>query len=126
MTYYINPWVFYLIGLVTNIQIFCSCVLIIGGIVWLISIFAGPAIIDEVTNTEEKEEAYLKVFWKWMKRFPLIFLVCTGLVIFTPSESTIYKMMVASKISTADVDHVMEKIDDVVNSIIDSKEAADD
>lgn len=126
MTYYINPCVFYLIGLVTNIQIFCACVLIFGGIVWLISIFAGPAIIDEATNTEEKEEAHLKVFWKWMKRFPLIFLICAAIVVITPSESTIYKMMVASKISTDDVDHVMEKIDDVVDAIIKSKEQADD
>jgi hypothetical protein len=124
--YYINPWVFYLIGLVTNVQIFCGCILIFGGIIWIISIFAGPAIIDEVTNTKEKEEACLKVFWKWMWRFPLIFLVCAVVTVTTPSESTIYKMMIASKISTDDVDHVMGKIDDVVNSIIENKEASNE
>lgn len=124
--YYINPWVFYIINLVVHIQITCVCVAIIGGIIWVIGLFAGPAIIDETTNSIEKEEAYHKVFWKWMKRCPLIFLICLGVVIVTPDEATIYKMMIASKISTDDVDHVIERLDDVVDSIIESKEHVDD
>lgn len=56
----------------------------------------------------------------------MIFLICVGVVVVTPSEETIYKMMIASKISTDDVDHVMERIDDVVDAIIKSKEQADD
>ena len=124
--YYINPWVFYIIGLITDIQIACICVAIAGGIIWAIGLLVGPTIIDEMTDTEEKKESYLKTFWKWIKRFPLIFLICVGVVVVTPSEETIYKMMIASKISTDDVDHVMERIDDVVDSIIDSKEQADD
>jgi hypothetical protein len=79
--------------------------------------------IDEMTDTKEKEESYLKIFWKWIKRFPLIFFICVGIVVFTPSEGTIYKMMIASKISTNDVNRVTEKIDEVVNSIIESKES---
>lgn len=124
--YYINPWVFYAIGLITSIQIVCICVAVAGGIIWAIGLLIGPSIIDEMTDTEEKEEAYLKTFWKWIKRFPLIFLICTGIAIVTPSEATMYKMMIASKISTDDVDHVIERLDDVVDSIIESKEQADD
>lgn len=124
--YYINPWVFYIISLITHIQIACISVLIAGVVVWLVAFLAGPAIIDEVTDSTEKEESYLKVFWKWMKRCPLIFLICLGVVIVTPDEATIYKMMIASKISTDDVDHVIERLDEVVDSIIESKEQADD
>lgn len=120
--YYINPWVFYVIGLITHIQIFCITVTVGGGIIWLLGLFLGPMIIDEATDTEEKEETYLKHFWKWMKRFPLIFLICLGIIVVTPNENTIYKMMIASKISTDDVDHVIERLDDVVDSIIESKE----
>ena len=123
--YYINPWVFYVIGLITNIQIACLSVAIAGGIIWAVGLLVGPVIIDEMTDTTEKEEAYLKTFWKWIKRFPLIFLICVGVVIVTPSEETIYKMMIASKISEDDVDHVIERLDDVVDSIIESKEQAD-
>lgn len=123
--YYINPWVFYIIGLIVNIQIACVSFLIAGGTVWLIAFLAGPAIIDEVTDSTEKEESYLKVFWKWMKRVPLIFLICVWIAVVTPSEATMYKMMIASKISTDDVDHVIERLDDVVDSIIASKEQAD-
>lgn len=124
--YYINPWVFYIIDLVTKIQIFCAVVLVVGGIIWLIAFLVGPAIIDEVTKTEEQEESYLKIFWKWMKKFPLIFLICSGLFLVIPNEPTIYKMMIASKISSNDVDHVIQRLDEVVDSIIASKEQADD
>jgi hypothetical protein len=115
--YYINPWVFYIIGLVVNIQIVCLVVAIGGGIMWCIGFLVGPV---------EEEEAYLKTFWKWMKKFPLIFLICTGIAVVIPDESTIYKMVIASKISTDDVDHVIERLDDVVDSIIESKEQTDD
>jgi TRAP-type C4-dicarboxylate transport system permease large subunit len=124
--YYINPWVFYIIGLITNIQIACLSIAIAGGVIWAVGLLVGPMIIDEMTNTEEKKESYLKTFWKWIKRFPLIFSICVGVIVFTPDEATIYKMMIASKISTSDVEHVMEKIDDIVDSIIDSKEQVDD
>ena len=61
-----------------------------------------------------------------MKKFPLIFLIFTGILLAIPNEETMYKMLIASKISTDDVDHVIERLDDVVDSIIDSKEQADD
>ncbi len=124
MTYYINPWVFYAIGLIVNIQIVCLVVAIGGGIIWAIGLLVGPMMIEDITDTKEKEEAYRKTFWKWIKRFPLIFLICTGIAVVIPDEGTIYKMMIASKISTNDVDHITEKIDDVVNSIIESKESS--
>lgn len=124
--YYINPWVFYIIGLITNIQIACLSIAIAGGIIWAVGLLVGPMIIDEMTDTEEKEESYLKTFWKWIKRFPLIFSICVGLVVLTPSEETIYKMMIASKISEEDVDHVIERLDQVVDSIIESKEQVND
>ena len=123
--YYINPWIFYVISLITNIQIACICVVVAGGIIWFLGLFIGPPIIDDITDTEEKEKAYLKTFWKWIKRCPLIFLICAGIAIVTPSEETMYKMMIASKISTDDVDHVIQRLDDVVDSIIKSKEQAD-
>lgn len=123
--YYINPWIFYVISLINNIQIICVSVAVGGGIIWGIGLIVGPMIIDEMTDTKEKEEAYLKTFWKWIKRFPLIFLICTGIAVITPSEETMYKMMIASKISTDDVNHVIQRLDDVVDSIIESKEQAD-
>lgn len=125
MTYYINPWVFYIIGLITNIQIACLVVAIAGCVIWALVFLLGPMFINDMTGTEEKREAYRKTFWKWMKRFPLIFLICTVIAVVIPDEGTIYKMMIASKISTNDVDHITEKIDDVVNSIIESKESND-
>jgi hypothetical protein len=123
--YYINPWIFYIISLVSNIQIACVSIAIGGGIIWFIGILVGPMIIDEITDTKEEEEDYLKTFWKWIKRLPLIFFICIGIAVVTPSEATMYKMMIASKVSADDVDHVIQRLDDVVDSIIESKEQAD-
>jgi len=124
--YYINPWVFYIIGLIVHIQIFCICVAVAGGIIWLLAFPLGPMCINDMTKTKEQEEVCLKTFWKWMKRFPLIFFICVGVAVITPDEETMYKMMIASKISTDDVDHVIERLDDVVDAIIESKEQVDD
>lgn len=123
--YYINPLVFYIIGLLSNIRLTCTLVASIGGVAWFIGLLVGPIIIDKMTNSADQEESYLKTFWKWMKKSPLIFLICIGLAVVTPSEATMYKMMIASKISTDDVDHIIERLDDVVDSIIESKEQAD-
>lgn len=123
--YYINPWAFYIIGLLSNIQLTCTLVASIGGVAWFIGLIVGPMIIEEITDSKDKEESYLKTFWKWMKKSPLIFLICIGLAVVTPDEATMYKMMIASKISTDDVDYVIERLDDVVDSIIESKEQAD-
>lgn len=124
--YYINPWVFYIIGLIANIQIACVAVGAAGAIIWFVGLLVGPMIIDGVTDTTEKKESYLKTFWKWTKRFPLILLIFVGIAVVTPNEETMYKMMIASKISTDDVDHVIERLDDVVDAIIESKEQDDD
>ena len=124
--YYINPWVFYAIGLITNIQIVCLVVAIGGAVIWALGFPLGPMFIADITKTEEEEKAYLKTFRKWMKRFPLILLICVGIAVVIPDEGTIYKMMIASKISTDDVDHVIERLDDVADSIIESEEQADD
>lgn len=123
--YYINPWIFYVIGLITNVRIACLSIAIAGGIIWAVGLLVGPMIIYEMTNNEEKKEAYLKTFWKWIKKSSLIFLICIGIVVVTPNEETMYKMMIASKVSADDVDHVIERLDDVVDAIIESKEQAD-
>lgn len=124
--YYINPWVFYIIGLISNIQIVCICIAVAGGTIWLLAFPLGPMAINDMTKTKEQEEVCLKTFWKWMKLFPLIFFICIGITIVIPSEETMYKMMIASKISTDDVDHVIERLDDVVDAIIESKKQVDD
>ena len=123
--YYINPWVFYVISLIANIQIACIAVGAAGGIIWFVGLLVGTMIIDGCTNDEEKKESYLKTFWKWIKRIPLLLLICVGIAVVTPDEETMYKMLIASKISTDDVDHVVERLDDVVDAIIESKEQAD-
>ena len=77
-----------------------------------------------VRTMKKKKESYLKTFWKWIKRIPLLLLICVGIAAVTPNEETMYKMLIASKISTDDVDNIIGRLDDVVDAIIESKEQA--
>lgn len=123
--YYINPWVFYIVSLISNIQI-AAIWLIVGLVTFaVIGVPCGGLIIEAITPTKEAEDAANAALCKWIKRLPIMFIVCISLAVVIPSESTMYKMMIASKISTDDVDHVIERLDDVVDSIIESKEQAD-
>lgn len=123
--YYINPWVFYIVSLISNIQI-AAIWLIVGLVTFAVIVVPfGGLIIEAITLTKEEEDAANAALCKWIKRLPIMFIVCISLAVVIPSESTMYKMMIASKISTDDVDHVIERLDDVVDSIIESKEQAD-
>ena len=59
--YYIDPWVFYIIGLIVHIQIACICFAVAGGIIWAIGLLVGPVLIDDITDAKEKRKFILKL-----------------------------------------------------------------
>ena len=112
MHYIINPWVFYLLGLVDSIGVVCVVFLFLFGI-----IFGVYAIIWLVEFYGDDE--YLTPMWilkKW--KVPLILTI--ALLVFMPSEDTIYKMMLASQVTTENVNTAKETIQDVADYIVDA------
>ena len=112
MHYIINPWVFYLLGLVDSIGVVCVVFLFLFGI-----IFGVYAIIWLVEFYGDDE--YLTPMWilkKW--KVPLILTI--ALLVFMPSEDTIYKMMIASQVTTENVNTAKETIQDVADYIVDA------
>ena len=51
--YYINPWVFYIIGLITNIQIACLSIAVAGGVIWAVGLLVGPMIIESKEQVDD-------------------------------------------------------------------------
>ena len=112
MHYIINPWVFYLLGLVDSIGIACAVFLFLFGI-----IFGVYATIWFFEFSEDEEyPTPSQIFKKW--KVPLILSIV--FLVFTPSTDTIYKMMIASQVTTENVNTAKETIQDVADYIVDA------
>ncbi len=116
MTPIISPWLFYLIGIGSKIVTFFGWV---GGICLLIG--AGFFIMKCITDGDE---SYKDVFWIKWKSWILIGLACCLMAVFIPSKETCYQMMVASMITSDNieitknsakglVDYIVDKIDEL-------------
>lgn len=123
MHYIINPWIFYLLGLADSIGIACVAFLFLFGIT-----FGVYALIWFVEFSED-DDGYPKpmhILKKW--KVPLILTI--AFLVFMPSTDTIYKMMIASQVTTENIGTAKETIQDVADYIIDAvkeiKEKEDD
>lgn len=109
----INPWLFYAVNFLVNLQDVCSIVLIACGVA-----IAFLALIGLVDEDEEK----LKANKKTNKRLLVVSLSMLIVITFIPAKETCYQMMVASKVTEENiksaedvikdsVDYIFEKID---------------
>lgn len=98
----INPWLFYLVDVISNFKIMCCVfpVAILGGILlWI------------VCDEDASEEKLIRFFKKW-------FIVAIAFLVFTlflPSKKTCYQMMVASQVT----DNNIQKAEDVIKDSVD-------
>lgn len=108
----INPWIFYLIGLVGSIRVACIAFLFLFG-----TIFGVYALLWFVEFYRDDEyPTLMQILKKW--KVPLILSI--ALLMFMPSEDTIYKMMIALQVTTENIDTAKETIQDVADYIVDA------
>ena len=112
MHYIINPWVFYLLGLSNSVGIMCVAFLGIFAIVFGIYLLFW---VVEFVGYDEYPTP-MQILKKW--RVPLILTI--AFLVFMPSTDTIYKMMIASQVTTENIDTAKETIQDVADYIIDA------
>ena len=112
MHYIINPWIFYLLGFVGSIWIACVVFLAMFGITF--GVYALVWFVEFPENDEYPMPTYILKKWK----VPLILTI--AFLVFMPSEDTIYKMMIASQVTTENIDTAKETIQDVADYIIDA------
>lgn len=110
----ISPWVFYLIGISSNINTFCLFAFPVLLIVFIIS----PVMVSE---SEDTDIAY--IFKGKVSKIFLTLLLATGVgTIFIPSKHVCYEMLVASYITYENVDTASDIIKESVDYIFERTE----
>ena len=100
----INPWLFYAVNFLVNLQDVCSIVLIVCGVVMAFLTLNG-------LGDEEK----LKANKKTNKRLLVVSLLMLIVITFIPAEETCYQMMIASQVTGNNI----QKAEDVIKDSVD-------
>jgi hypothetical protein len=114
MTPIISPWVFYLMPIVNKINFIAGAILVIGGVVALVAAIELFELGDP--------------FPKWLKGVFIGLIFTLVVFVFTPSEKTITKMILAQNVTYERVEAVSDTVETVYNDIIelfDDKEDTD-
>lgn len=131
MNYIVNPMWFYWINVLVRIDfiigLFIFILILILGISSFYIFFAYSEYL-EWNNRETEETEQIKFFKKlfsWFKLGLISLFISTIILVAIPSETTIYKMMVANYATTDNVDVVLEKITQGVDYIFDKIEESE-
>ena len=117
MNYIINPWVFYLLNILENVVSGIVIALFIFGIV--LGSYAIIWCVELSTSHHDDEDKYpspLAIVKKW--KIPLI--ICIVVLVLTPSKETCYKMLIASQVTTENIESAKETVKEVADYIVES------
>lgn len=106
MTPIINPWLFYAVNFLVNLQDVCSIVLIACGVA--IAFLTLNGLIDE-------DEEKLKANKKTNKRLLVVSLSMLIVITFIPTKETCYQMMISSQVT----DENIQSAEDVIKKSVD-------
>ena len=104
MIYIINPWIFYLISLSDTLK-------------WATGILAIIAFIGVWIFYDEKN--------KYAKRCFIVGCISLVICLFLPSKDICYKMLIASQVTTENIENAKETVKDVVDYIIEATKNID-
>lgn len=113
MNYIINPWVFYLLNLLGNIEVLCWTLVITGLAVYAIYILVW--LMADLYDSD-KYPSPLAILKKW--KIPVI--LCIVVLLLIPSQETCYKMLIASQVTTEHIADAKETIREVADYIVES------
>lgn len=112
----INPWIFYLIDVLSTLKHNSA---IIAGV--SILAFCATCLIAAIAKSEshyDDDSARLAALsFKALKKILIVICVSAGIYTVTPSEETMYKMLVAQYVTYENVDKATESIKEGVDYI---------
>lgn len=111
-TQIISPWVFYWIDVLSKINIFFTVAVIIA-LFLIISLLLYRTVVDYPLDDE------LVAINKAIKKLIAISIVCTLVATIIPSQSTMYKMLIANEVTYERAETVIQVIDEKVEAIMD-------
>lgn len=112
----ISPWVFYLIDVLSSLKDISGTV---AGICLFATIAVGiAAMISRIADYYDDDSVrFVAQLIKVLKKLLIVICICTGVYTITPSEETMYKMLVAQYVTYENVDKATETIKDGVDYI---------
>ena len=114
----INPWIFYLIDVLNGLRE-VSVVAIFMTIIMLICI--GIAIAwfksEDSFYHNDNNTSTVKALIQVLKKLSIVLCITTSVFVVTPSEETMYKMLVAQYVTYENVDKATESIKEGVDYI---------
>lgn len=112
----INPWLFYLVNFLVNLQGICVIVLIVCAVSFTFLTFADFA------NEDEDE---VKANKKTKKRLLTISVPLLIVITFIPTRETCYQMMIASQVTDDNIQSAEDVIKDSVDYIFEKLKESD-
>ena len=112
----INPWIFYLIDVLSSLKENSA---IVAGIALFISIGVGiVTVIAKIESYYDDDYArFTAPLIKTLKKLLIVVCISFGVYTITPSEETMYKMLVAQYVTYENVDKATKTIKDGVDYI---------
>lgn len=114
----INPWIFYLIDILSNLKgvsRFATFITALALIVITI-ITAYLKVQDSYYGSENNIEV-IEILTRFFKKLLIVACIAISVFIVTPSEETMYKMLVAQNVTYENVDKAQEEIKETVDYI---------
>ena len=118
MTYYIHPFLFYLLGVAGSIK----CASIIFAILFVFAVIGfGMCKIMYIADGygDEDDDDTVKIISKGFKTSCILLGICLSLALFTPSRETCQEMIVSSVVTHENVNGAIEKTKELVDYIVD-------
>lgn len=112
----INPWIFYLIDVLSSLK---ENIAIVAGIALFGALCLGTFILIHQTCYcyDEDDRLLTTQLIKILKKVLIVLCISAGVYTVTPSEETMYKMLVAQNVTYENVDKATEAIKDGVDYI---------
>lgn len=112
----INPWIFYLIDVLSTLKGISLTVILIT-ILGLIGTGVVTVIAKCDSFYDDDSARFITLLIKLLKKLLIVLCISFGVYTVTPSEETMYKMLVAQNVTYENVDKATKTIKDGVDYI---------
>lgn len=104
MNHIVNPWIFYFVFLADSLRVAAFITMVLLAIFFIY-------VCDKL---------YDKDIAKLAKKGIIVFIICVVTTIVTPNKDTCYKMIIASYVTTENINCAKETVRDIANYIVDT------
>ena len=122
----INPWIIYIINLVSNVSIVLGIIIFFLLVaIFIVAILGLVQFTENYDNFDEFLEEYHTAV-KWFKRGCMGLIISVVVLLFMPSEKTLYSMIVLNNVTPNNIEAIGSTGKDVIDYIFDKIDQMND